>query len=413
MATANYGTVPASPWPPANIPTRTDDVLVTSSTYDAAGNLTAVTDPAGKVMETTFDNLDRKVKTVENAGGASGETRTTRYEYTDDSWLHKLISENPDTDPDTGEQVTEWVRGVTMAQGSNLWSKRLVYQKIYPNGGTDRLTYTYNRQLQVTGMTDQLETAHSYGHDTLGRLLSDSVTAFGGGVDDTVSRLETGYNERGLVSRSSSYDTAGTGIVNEVVNQYNDFNQAIIQHQEHAGAVDSLTSAKVQYSYADGSANTVRPTGIINPDGTAIVTAYSSTQADALSRHDQVKEGTAVLSSWRYLGLSAVVAQKYDAASNTELTYGSAADGYAGFDRFGRLIETLWKCGSTELVHSSYGRNRASGVVWRRDDLAHAMSINTQDNYYRYDGLQQVTGHDRGNLVPSLSPPRLEPVGPN
>ncbi|QUE52747.1 hypothetical protein KBB96_07595 [Luteolibacter ambystomatis] len=31
--------------------------------------------------------------------------------------------------------------------------------------------------------------------------------------------------------------------------------------------------------------------------------------------------------------------------------------------------------------------------------------MNTQDNYYWYDGLQQVTRHDRGNLVPSFGPP--------
>ena len=28
----------------------------------------------------------------------------------------------------------------------------------------------------------------------------------------------------------------------------------------------------------------------------------------------------------------------------------------------------------------------------------------TQDNYYWYDGLQQVTRHDRGNLTPSTPP---------
>jgi RHS repeat-associated protein len=56
-------------------------------------------------------------------------------------------------------------------------------------------------------------------------------------------------------------------------------------------------------------------------------------------------------------------------------------------------------------VHSTYGRNRVGGVNWRRDNLAHAMSVTDQDNYYWYDGLQQGTRHDRGNLVPTSGAP--------
>ena len=80
---------------------------------------------------------------------------------------------------------------------------------------------------------------------------------------------------------------------------------------------------------------------------------------------------------------------------------GDAGDQYTGLDRFGRLVETLWKTGSADQVRSKYGRNRFGGVVWRRDDEAHAQSpgVDTEDNYYGYDGLYQVKERQRGDLT--------------
>ena len=43
------------------------------------------------------------------------ENNTTRFEYNLDGNLVKLIAENPTT----GDQVTEWIYGVTIAQGVN------------------------------------------------------------------------------------------------------------------------------------------------------------------------------------------------------------------------------------------------------------------------------------------------------
>jgi hypothetical protein len=85
---------------------------------------------------------------------------------------------------------------------------------------------------------------------------------------------------------------------------------------------------------------------------------------------------------------------------------GDAGDVYTGLDRFGRLVETIWQAGSTELVHTTYGRNRVGGVTWQRNVLAHAMTGSPlpperlqQDNFYWYDGLQQNYQHQRGDLA--------------
>ena len=222
-------------------------------------------------------------------------------------------------------------------------------------------------------------------------------------MDSTVGRLEAGYNERRLQVRATSANASGSVVLNEVVWGYNDFNQPVTEWQEHGGHVNA-GSPKVQYTYADGSANTIRPTGITYPDGTTtIATDYNSTQASALSRPDRISGSGGVIASWQYLGLGAVVGRKFDAASGVESTLGTAAAGYPGIDRFGRLVETRWQNGTTDLVHTQYGRNRAGGVIWQRNTLAHGLTpaVATEDSYYWYDGLRQVTRHDRGDLTGS------------
>jgi RHS repeat-associated protein len=411
IATASYGTNGASAWTrPATVPARADDVLVNTTEYDSAGNATKSIDPASMETVRAYDSADRLVTQTDNAAGSGSAVRVTRYEYTDDGWLKKLKCENSST----GQQVTEWVYGVgpVTSPASALYSNRLVLKKIYPGGGTDEVTYAYNRQLQVTGMTDQNGSVHAYDYDKLARLLADTVTTVGSGVDAAVRRLESGYDDRGRLSRSTSYsDTAGTTKVNEVLNAYNDFNQLTTDYQEHSGAVNTGTSLKVQYSFADGSANTVRPTGITYPNGAVVGTAYTSAQASFLSRPDQVTDvasSTTVVASMRYLGLGTLVGLNYDGASNLNLTYqnggtGTAGDKYTGLDRFGRIVETIWIKGTGDVVQGVYGRNRSSGIDWRRDD--EASSTIAMDAYYEYDGLQQVTVWKRGNLSPSGGPP--------
>jgi RHS repeat-associated protein len=400
FATADYGTNGSlngsDGWTRLHtVPARSDDVLVSSTVFDTAGNPVTQTAPDSITTASTFDAADRRTVLVENSTGGSGTTRTTRYQYTAAGLMAKLLNDNPDT----GTQTTEWVYGATTGQGSALNSNRLLREKIYPGGGADRETYTYNRQGQEITKSDPNGTVHAYTYDKLGVRIADVISTFGSGVDATVGKLEAGYNERRLQVRATSANASGSGVLNEVAWGYNDFNQPITEWQEHGGHVYA-GSPKVQYTYADGSANTIRPTGITYPDGTTIATDYSSTQASALSRPDRISGSGGVIASWQYLGLGAVVSRKFDAASGVESTLGTAAAGYPRIDRFGRLVETLWHNGTTDLVHTQYGRNRAGGVVWQRNLLAHGLTpaVATEDSYYWYDGLRQVTRHDRGDL---------------
>ncbi len=288
-----------------------------------------------------------------------------------------------------------------------LESKSLAYQKVYPDstGSTDRVTFQYNRQRQAITMTDQAGTVHGYGFDMFGRGTEDAVSAFGTGVDQAVKKITRSYEVRGMLEKVSSFDTGSTPL-NEVQLAYNDYSQLAKDYQSHSGAVNTGSTLNVAYAY-ESSGNTVRRIGITYPDNSPTITiAYDGTTADALSRPDALKEGGTTLCSYRYLGSGVVIGVKYDAASNIELTYedggtGDAGDQYTGLDRFGRLVETLWKKGGTDQVRSKYGRNRFGGVVWRRDVNAHAQSpaVDTEDNYYWYDALYQVKERQRGDLT--------------
>ena len=404
FATADYGTNGSTNgsggWTRlSTVPPRSDDVLVSSTRLRHGRQSRHANGPR---LGHHRQHL-RRGRPAHRAGGEL--VGSQRHDPHDPLPIHRRRSagEALSDNPDTGTQITEWVYGVTTGQGSALNSNRLLREKIYPGGGADRETYTYNRQGQPITMTDPNGTVHAYTYDKLGVRLADTVTTFGTGVDSTVGRLEAGYNERRLQVRATSANASGSVVLNEVAWGYNDFNQPVTEWQEHGGRVNA-GSPKVQYTYADGSANTIRPTGITYPDGTTtIATDYNSAQASALSRPDRISGSGGVIASWQYLGLGAVVGRKFDAASGVESTLGTAAAGYPGIDRFGRLVETRWQNGTTDLVHTQYGRNRAGGVVWQRNALAHGLTpaVATEDSYYWYDGLRQVTRHDRGDLTGS------------
>ena len=417
QAVANYGTNGLATWTRAEkIPNRSDVILVTSFTHNPVGQVLKTTDPANITTTQTFDKSGTLTRVVENdvspsSSSSSGQSdiRTTHFYYTPDRWLKEMRCENSTT----GTQITKWIYGVTTGSGgtgSDLNSKRLVYQKVYPTGSgstSDHVSYKYNRQQEVTSKKDELGIIHGYSYDKLGRPIVDEVSAIPSGIDSHVNRIETGWNTRGLRSRTTSKSGPST-VRNEVKWDYNDFNQPVTEFQQHGGAV-TTGSMKVTYGYEDGTGNTTRRKSMKYPHtGTGAAPVlnlnYVTQQANALSRFDQLKLDTTTVGTFKYLGMGTLVEQQNP---KTTLSYGNAANNYDGFDRFGRPVATLWNktSGGASLVQSTYGRNRVGGIVWRKDVQAHADSVETQDNHYWYDGLQQVKRHDRGELTPTSGPP--------
>ena len=78
---------------------------------------------------------------------------------------------------------------------------------------------------------------------------------------------------------------------------------------------------------------------------------------------------------------------------------GDGGDQYTGLDRFGRVVDQRWikESSGADLERVEYGFDRASNRVWRDNTVADALSAK-QDEFYTYDGLNQLLTLQRGTL---------------
>jgi RHS repeat-associated protein len=391
---------------PSAPPSSSDSVLVTLLNYDTSGNQFQTTDPAGAVTQRAYNALGKVVTAINNyTGGSPGISTdvTVKFAYNSDGNLVRLTAVNPTT----GDQTTTYVYGSTVAT-SAIASNDLLVATIYPDSvaGSDQVIRTFNRQGQVAGLVDQNGNVHQYLFDLLGRPTDDIVGVIAAGVDASVQRIGRSYEIRGLVYQITSYqDAAGTVIANQVQNEYNSFQQLVTQYQEHGGGVDPSTSPQVDYSFADGSNNTVRPTSLVYPSGRVISFGYGATAADddqlsRISSFFDVGSGTTLV-NYTYLGLGTYVESN---APQPNLTWtvkgGSGSNPYTGLDQFGRVVNCLWTNSSNTVDQIQYGYNQASSRIWRADPVASTQSPPVyQDELYGYDGLQRLTDMRRGQLT--------------
>lgn len=425
QANANYGTNGGAVFTRSStIPARSDTVLVTSQSYDDAGNLLETIDPAGMVTRFGYDAAGRRQQVIENylasppsSSSSSGTgcapsadaNRTTNLTYTPDGLVATLEAINSST----GDQTTTYSYGTTLSD-SDIAASVLLRSVIYPDstGGSDQVWLTYNRQAQRTSLTDQNGSVHQYDYDLLGRLTQDRVTTLAANVDGAVRRIETAYEVRGLVSQITSNDspTVGTGnTVNEVQFTYNDFGQSTKTYQSHSGTVNTTTTPNVQMGYANGSANTIRPTALTYPNGRVLTFDYGSSSSidENVSRISSIIDsdaGSTHLADYSYLGLSSVVKQEspqpdllYTLASLTGSNDPDTGDIYAGLDRFGRVKDVRWRntVSNTDLSRVEYGYDRASNRAWRANQSDPNQHY---DWLYGYDGLQRLKDGERGTL---------------
>ena len=245
------------------------------------------------------------------------------------------------------------------------------------------------------------------------RQTQDEVTAWGSSsVDQTIKRLTTGYDVRGLVVSAESYGT-GTAAKNTVGFQHNGWRQFAQETQGHDGG----TARTIVYGYETGTANTIRRTSVTYPSGQTSAPvqnyAYTGTHANALSRVSSIRDGSTDIISYACSSHPRDCRGPANVPA-THLCFGTAADHYAGLDRFGRPISVVWLKGSTASVKAQYRYDRSSNRQWRYDAAAHAAGVTTEDQWYEYDGLYQVRGFQRGTLVgtyPNFS--SLSPVAQN
>jgi RHS repeat-associated protein len=415
--TANYGTNGgAALTRPDVAPASSPTVLVTTNLFKNDGEANAIIDPMGLETRWDNDNAGRRICLTENyVAGSIANTRISRYAWHPSGQMQTLTLQNSVT----GDQVTRWIYGTTL-YNSAVADNSLLRAKIYPesddwpaplDNGPDgiyqRLEYTYNRQGEPVTFEDADQTVHTYAYDQLGRLTADSVTTLGVGLDNSVLRIERAYEVRGMLQTVTSYDAAtGGSVVNQSAFVYDAFSNLIADQQSHSGVVVPGATPQVNYSYADGSTNTVRRTAVTYPNGRVLNTVYgvANSAADHLNQITSlnVTGDGGDLADYTYCGTNWQVQIAYP-LPGVELTYikqgsepvGDGGDPYTGYDRFGRTIDIRWQTitGGTSLERLFYGYDQDSRRIWRQRVLAAGF-----DNAYTYDGLSQVTGNALGIL---------------
>ena len=274
--TADYGTngdaSSLSPLP--NCPARSPTVLVTTVVFNNRGEPYQTIDPAGTTNQTTLDNAARRTQLIQNlvSGTAADQNITVNWTYDNGGHVSGLHAINAAT----GEQITSYSYGVTVAGGSAINSNDVLGVTTMPDGGTS--VRQVNTQGELLQLTDANGTVHQFSRDLLGRLTLDAVVTIPDSVDQAVLAIGLSYEVRSLVQKITSYAAAsgpGSTVVNEIDNVYDDFWQLQQQYQEHSGAVNTSTLS-VQYGYADGSANTIRPRWVTYPHGNAVNFGYGT-----------------------------------------------------------------------------------------------------------------------------------------
>jgi YD repeat-containing protein len=266
----------------------------------------------------------------------------------------------------------------------------------------DRIEFNYNRQGEVTEIKDQNETVHALDYDKLGRQTQDRVSTLGTGVEGAVRRIASTFEVRGMREKITSYDNATVGsggVVNEVQFAYNDFGQITHDYQAHGGTVNTSTTPKVQYGYASGSANTIRPTAITYPDGRVITYDYGTVGGmnDSLSRISAIVDddtGSTHLADYSYLGLGAVGGLL--PTVNLPFTPGAVEVDYTEPDIRYTLVGTAG--GTDPDTGDIYrGYDRFGNRLWREDTVAASYGKDL-DELYGYDLIDRLKTMDRGDL---------------
>jgi RHS repeat-associated protein len=424
-ASADYGTNAGTGLSrPNTIPPRNDTTLVTSSEYDSTANLAQTTDATGMITRFTFDATGRQasrtvnyIPTSSSSSSSSNDCSpsfdqnvTAAMTYNQDGNLLTLTAGNSLT----GNQTTQYVYGTTLSN-SNVATSTLKRMEIYPDSvdSTDVIVFAYNRQGQIMQTTDQSGSVHQYDFDLLGRQTQDRITILGTGVDGAVRRIATTFEVRGMLAHSTSYDNATVGmgsVVNDCQFVYDSFSQRIAEYQSHIDAVNTGTTPKVQYGFATGSANTIRPTSMTYPNGRVLTYSYGTANGidDAASRVASLidNNGTTHLADYSYLGLRTFVETDYTEPDVKFTLIGTAGgndpdtgDVYRGLDRFGRVKDSYWYnyASSTDADRIKYGYDRIGNVLYRENTVASAPGAKF-DELYQYDAIHRLKHMDRGNL---------------
>ncbi len=374
-----------------------------------------MTDPRGIVTQTTYDNLGRTTKTIDdytNGTPTNSSNQTTEYTYDGEGHTLTVKADLPGG----AYQTTQYVYGVTTLAGSNINSNDILSVVEYPDPTTgnpssaQEESYTVDALGEVTFKLDRNGNSHYYTFDVLGRETAEQIGFYGSPVDQTVGELATAYDTGDRPYLYTSYSPSGA-VVNQVEDVYNGLGQLITEYQFTSGPVNTSTTPKVQYAYTQmaGGVNNSRIVSMTYPNGRVLNYNYNTGVDNTISRLSSISDSSGTLEAYTYLGLSTVVKRAHP-QSGVDLTYiaqsgqptGDAGDQYIGLDRFGRVVDQRWLNSSTGAVADefTYGYDQDSNVLYRGNQVNSAFGelyhANGASN--GYDGLNRETAFARGTL---------------
>ena len=397
-------------------PTRSDTLLVTSTTYNDDGSLKEITDPAGIVTRYEYDDLGRTTKQSENyvdgtpGGGANDdEDRVIKYEYTD-GLKTKYIADMPSGQSD---QTTTYTYAATTSNGSAFFSNRLLTEIEYPDSGgaSDVVSIGYNAQGQLIYIEDQAGNVVQTEYNTAGQRTARRVTTLATGFDGAVRAIRTAY-DNGLVSTVTQYDDASSTSSGDVVDQvqFSWDGWRELEHLDHDFNGEIGTDYwRVTYvrEAADGGRNALRVTqekllyaGSTEKQKIEYTYGTSGSMNDDLSRVTTVSKyasGSPVtLASYDYLGQSLVGVNLVEPSDTvSKRYYGSTTGSYPSLDRFDRVVSDVWSKdvsgGPIDFFDQDRTLNRMGNVTLIEDNVYAG-----RDAEYVHDDLNRLIEVNEG-----------------
>jgi RHS repeat-associated protein len=418
-----YATIPTRP---SSAPTASSNTaLVTLYAYTTdSGLLQTVTDPAGVVTKTFYDNLGRKSYVAQNwqnfvppsTGTGTPNDRVTNYVYDGPTRVQQLVAMDPNGDGNLSDnQITTFLYEDAVEATRNT-------SQIYPDSsdttssGTNQLKFAYDIDGKMHQRTDQRGVVIQYAYSNSRLLSIESATTIPTGVDGAIQSIVHTYDSLNRPINITSY--ASTGGAGTVVNDiqyayYNGTTKPITSYQEHKGAVNTSTSLNVQYTYDTTTTGSIYSDQLrlqteMHPNGRAIYYDYGSSTGStaAYSATSTIREtwdgspsGTG-LAVYDYNGAGNRLAVATYPQPSFKLDHFEGTSGtYAALDRFGRIVDQYWAgfggASDVDRTHSAYDYNGRR--IYRQIDTTLYPTDNF-DQAYTYDALNRLLTSQVGSL---------------
>jgi RHS repeat-associated protein len=363
------GRLAATVDPRGNVPGATAADYTTNYGYDAAGNLTTVTDPLGGITRTNHDANNHLTGTIDANG------HVTKYQYDDADRVNTVIGPD-ESGPQSAAPFNNPPRPIGTRyeyDGAGQTTSRTD-----PNGHTTG--YTYDPAGRLSAVTNPLDRKTTYGYDAEGNLTRTVVPGSG---DPTARSIVTAYD---ILGRMVGRDVGSGGTIyawgydaNYQLTSLAGPAGLRLQTYDDAGHLTSVSRGPgktFRYGY-DGDGNiTTREW----PDGTTVTAGFDTADhMTSLTVHSGVAGDQAMTYAFSYDPAGRPATATYPAST------GIVSD--RGYDRAGRLADLNSHTATTTLDRYQLGYDRVGNAT----AITTTRPTSTQTLGYTYDAANRVT----------------------